>query len=340
MTIKDIANLSGYAVGTVSRVLNNQPNVSPAAREKILAVVQQQRFTLNNNAKHLKQQVATGIAVIVKGTQNMLFAAVVERIQSLARAHGSAVLIHYLDEDGNEIEQALQIARERRPQGLVFLGTNIGYFQALFPALALPCVMITNSGASFSFENLSSISIDDEEAAAQAISHLVDLGHRHIAIIGGNTDTSDAASCRFRGCQRAFAQHQLPFTPAQFYPARFAMDSGYEAMGVLLARYRALTAVFAMSDVQAIGAVRALHEHGYAVPQDISVIGFDGIPLGQYLTPQLTTIAQDAVYMAQRGIEILFGHIEGTCTHPMHERAPFHLLQGESTQTPKTALER
>ena len=90
MTIKDIARLSGYAVGTVSRVLNGQPNVSEEARSRIMAVVEEHNFKLNNNAKHLKQQSSSGIAIIVKGTQNMLFAGIVERLQGLVKAKGYA----------------------------------------------------------------------------------------------------------------------------------------------------------------------------------------------------------------------------------------------------------
>ena len=108
VTIKDIARLSGYAVGTVSRVLNNSPDVSDAAREKIMAVVEEHHFRLNNNAKHLKQQSSSGIAIVVKGTQNMLFATIVERIQSLVRDSGYASFIYYLDEDDDELEQALR----------------------------------------------------------------------------------------------------------------------------------------------------------------------------------------------------------------------------------------
>lgn len=330
MTIKDIAKLSGYAVGTVSRALNGSPNVSPEAREKILAVVEQHHFKLNNNAKHLKQQSSSGIAVIVKGTQNMLFATIVERIQALARERGSAVFIHYLDEDDDEIEQALQITRERRPQGILFLGSNFDHFQAHFGEISIPCVMVTNSGVGLDFPNLSSVSTDDEHAAREAVEHLISLGHSKIGVLGGCMGVSDAASGRFRGCRQAFEHHGIAFDPEnQYEMTRFAMSSGYESMGTLLDKLPGLTAVFAMSDVQAVGAIRALHDRGLRVPEDISVMGFDGIELGGYLTPKLTTIRQDAEHLARRGVEILFAHIEGDVPS-VHERTAFRLIEGES----------
>lgn len=332
MTIKDVARLSGYAVGTVSRALNGSPNVSPQAKEKITAVVEEYHFRLNNNAKHLKQQSASGIAVIVKGTQNMLFATIVERIQELTRAKGYACLIYYIDEDDDELEQAIQVNQDRKPLGIVFLGSNLDYFRECFPSITQPCVLVTNSAASLGFPNLSSVCTDDEGAAARAVEHLIALGHSHIAVLGGRMGASDAASARFRGCQRAFTDHGIPFDEGrQHEMTRFAMSGGYAAMGRLLDKMPDLTAVFAMSDVQAVGAIRALHDRGLLVPEDISVMGFDGIELGDYFSPKLTTIGQDARRMADRGMEILFEHIAGEAP-AVHERVPFQLKPGESVR--------
>ena len=124
MTIKDIARESGYAVGTVSRVLNNHPDVSEKARKRIMEVVEKYHFRLNNNAKHLKQQTNSGIAIIVKGRGNMLFASMVESLQKLIKEKNYACLIYYIGEEEHEVEQALQVCRERQPLGIMFLGSN------------------------------------------------------------------------------------------------------------------------------------------------------------------------------------------------------------------------
>ena len=112
MTIKDIARLSECGVATVSRVLNNHPDVSEETRRRVLEVVAAQGFQPNSNAKHLKQQAGTSVAVIVKGTQNMLFADLVERIQVLLRDAGRDANVYYLDEDADEVSYALQLCRE------------------------------------------------------------------------------------------------------------------------------------------------------------------------------------------------------------------------------------
>lgn len=331
MTIKDIARLSGYAVGTVSRVLNDHPNVSDAARERILAVVEEQNFKLNSNAKHLKQNHSSGVAIIIKGSGNMLFAAIVEHIQALIRDSGHPSMVYYLGEDGNEVEQALLVCRERRPLGILFLGSNLELFRAQFQDIQVPCVLVTNSAESLGFPNLSSVSTDDAQAARQAVLRLMDLGHREIGILGGFTDMPNAARTRLQGVQAAFRERGRTLDLDRHYEAAyFSMPCGYEAMLRLLDRVAGLTAVFAMSDVQAIGALRALRDRGLRVPEDISVTGFDGIALGEFVVPRLTTVRQDEQLLARRSVALLLQHIQ-TGTGPVHELVPYAFVPGEST---------
>ena len=334
MTIKDIARESGYAVGTVSRVLNNQPDVSEKARKRIMAVVEKYHFRLNNNAKHLKQQTNSGIAIIVKGTRNMLFANMVESLQGLIKEKNYACLLYYIGENDNEVEQALQVCRERQPMGILFLGSNLENFKELFAEVDLPCVLVTNSAESLNFANLSSVSIDDTAAAEKAIEYLVSLGHEKIGILGGEMKEmkhSNPAKSRYDGCISAFQKRNLTFdAKRQFESTAFTMDGGYEAMERLLDKMPDLTAVFVMSDVMALGAIRAVKNRGLRVPEDISVIGFDGIEMGQYLVPRLTTIQQPSQELANRCVDILLQQI---CEDKpaMSERVPFCFVDGEST---------
>ena len=312
MTIKDIAKESGYAVGTVSRVLNNHPDVSEKARETILAVVEKHHFRLNNNAKHLKQQASKGIAVIVKGSQNMLFASIVERLQGLIEEKDFVSFIYYIGEEENEVEQAESVCLERHPKGIFFLGSNLEFFRERFARLDVPCVLVTNSAAKLSFSNLSSVSTDDAAAAEAAVEYLIRLGHESI------------------GCEQAFRNHEMVFDKKkQYEPALFSMEEGYHAMGALFDKMPELTAVFAMADVLAVGAIRAIRDRGLRVPEDISVIGFDGIDLGNYLTPRLTTIRQKSDRIADRSMEILVDRIEEE-KEAIHELVSFDIIAGES----------
>lgn len=333
MTIKDIAKESGYAVGTVSRVLNNQPGVSEEAKQKIMEVVDKYHFRLNNNAKLLKQQYNNGIAIIVKGTRNMLFAGLVETLQRLIKESGYVSLIYYIGEDEHEVEQALQVCRDRQPMGILFLGSNRENFKEKFGLINVPCVIVTNSATDLEFPNLSSVSVDDEEAGRTAIEHLISLGHRNIGVLGGEMKHSNPAKARYEGCLKAFRQQNVSFEPRkQFVSSYFTMEGGYDAMKELLQRTRDITAVFAMSDVTALGAIRAIKDFGLRVPEDVSVIGFDGIEMGKYMVPKLTTIQQPGVRLAERCVEILLQCIkeEGEA---VREQIPFSLVVGESTRS-------
>lgn len=332
LTIKDIARESGYAVGTVSRVLNNHPDVSDKARSKIMEVVEKHHFKLNSNAKHLKQQASNGIAIIVKGNQNMLFASIVEQMQGMIREKGYACLMYYIGEMEDELEQAMQVIVERRPMGILFLGSNLAYFKERFDKVQIPCVLVTNSAESLGFENLSSVSTDDSEAAYAAVSHLVALGHKKIGILGGQLEKSRAAITRYIGCRKAFDQYGISFeTERQYEPALFSISQGYEAMGRLMDKMPDLTAVFAMSDTMALGAMRAICDRGLRVPEDISVVGFDGIELGSYISPKLTTIRQDREVIAKRSVEILLSNL-ANINGAVHETVPFHVIAGESAK--------
>lgn len=332
MTIKDIAKLSGYAVGTVSRVLNNRPDVSEEARAKVMAVVEAHHFTRNSNAKHLKQQASSGVALIVKGTQNMLFADLVERIQTRIRDSGHPSLIYYIDEDDDEIDQAIQVCRERRPLGILFLGSNLSLFQAGFARITIPCVLVTNSAAGLDLPNLSSVSTDDTDGACQAVERLMDLGHCTIGILGGRAEQSNAAQARLEGVRQAFARRGLTLDEGrQCETARFDLSGGYAAMERLLDKLPGMTAVFAMSDVQALGAMRALHDRGLRVPEDISILGYDGIVLGRYAVPRLSTVRQDAQRLAERSVDLLIHQIQDGAK-PAHELIPYTFLEGESVK--------
>ena len=126
MTIKDLAALSGYSLGTVSRVLNNQPHVSEKAREQIMAIVKEQGFELNTNARNLKQTHSNNILVIVRGTHNELFAALVERLQTVATGGEYQLVVDYIGELDNEVRRAVKRVREVKPQGILFLGGRTG----------------------------------------------------------------------------------------------------------------------------------------------------------------------------------------------------------------------
>lgn len=206
MDIRDIARLSGYSLGTVSRVLNGHPNVSERARERVLSVVEEVGYEPNSNARYLKMQSHLSIAVFVKGSRNMLFADILERVQALLREAEEQPDVVYLGEDDNEVEAALRYERLRHPKGIVFLGGDPAYFKAAFSHISVPAVLVTNTAAGLGFKNLSSVSTNDVAAARELMEYLYGAGHRRIGIIGGERSLSQvgAGACMVprRRCAR------------------------------------------------------------------------------------------------------------------------------------------
>ncbi len=337
MTIKDIVQLSGYSLGTVSRVINGHPNVSEKARNHILSIMQEYDFHPNENAKLMRRR-ASFYALIVRGNSNMLFADIIEQIQHMLYELGEEpAVVNYIDEYDNEVTSAIAFCKTRRPKGLIFLGGNLDHFEESFKKIKLPSVILTNSADSLSFPNLSSFTTDDLDATEHVIQHFVDQGHKNIAVVGGNLSSSQISFRRLQGCLRCLKANNIPFDlDLQHQPCRYSFEESYQATRTLLDRYPQATAIFALSDVTAIAAMRAINDMGLSVPRDISVIGYDGITLSRYSCPRLTTIYQNRSLIARKGIEELIRMekymAEGQDYTPVHEVLPYEFLKGESVQ--------
>ena len=331
MTIKDLAEKSGYSVATISRVLNNHPNVSEKAREEIRSLVKESGFQINTTAQQLKQH-ANSILVVVKGTSNEMFSEMIETIQTLLDKTHYPLHVDYMDEDSNEVLRAIQLCREKKPLGILFLGGNSRNFQKDFANIKIPCVLVSNDASGLPFDNLSSVCTDDRQAARCAMDSLIALGHRKFVIVGGDREVSDTSRLRYEGCLQSFRNHGIEYDEELDYQGvRFSYQDGYNATQQLIASGRKFTALFAEADVMAIGAIRALHNNGLRVPKDVSVMGFDGLALGSYLVPQLSTVIQSAKKMAERSVEILLERIEHGGT-ACHESVTYALHQCESTR--------
>ena len=331
MTIKDLAEKTGYGVATISRVLNNHPNVSEKAKRIIMQAVEESGFQINSNAKQLKAH-ASSILVVVKGTANEMFSEMIETIQSRVAQTQYPLYVDYLDEEDNEVLRAIQLCREKKPLGILFLGGNSQNFLRDFYKIDIPCVLVSSDGSSLRFPNLSSVTTDDRQASRCAIDSLVALGHRKFVIVGGDRLSSDISRLRYEGCMQSLLKNGIAFDEELDYQGvRFSFQDGYNATQQLIASGRSFTALFAIADVMAIGAIRALHNNGLRVPEDVSVMGFDGLPLGSFLIPQLSTVVQSRQQMALRSVEILIQHMEHG-GEAVHESVPYTLYQRESTR--------
>lgn len=328
MTIKDIARISGCSVSTISRVINDRPDVRPETKERVLEVMREAGFVPNTNARQLKIQQSRSLVFVVKGTRNIFFSDFLVQLQRAATLYGYNGIVSYLDENANEIDAAEKILREIKPKGMIFLGGSVANFQKGFANISVPSVLATLVSDKLDFPNLSMVGVDDRAAAYQAVSYLIQQGHRKIAVLGGPA-TSYPSMMRRQGAQQAMEDAGIRFEDKLYGLSNYDFESAYHAMNSLLARRAEFTALFAMSDVIAFGAIRALVSAGFRVPEDISVIGFDGISMSRYCVPVMTTIVQPGEQIALQSIELLINQIEHGAPAQTITLQP-ELQQGES----------
>ena len=247
-----------------------------------------------------------------------------------------------MDELENEVEVAIRICSEKKPKGFIFLGGNQKYFRESFTSVKVPCVLCSESAAGMKFSNLSSFTTDDREAARAAAEYLIRSGHRKVGIVCGSAVSEDGSigSTRVESAIAAFKENKIPFDKRkQFVPGKFSLEDGYNGTIKLLDRYPEVTAIYAVSDVVAIGALRAINDRRLNVPKDISIIGNDGIDFARYTTPRLATVEQDAVQLAKRSVDDLLLRLNYN-KPVIHEIIPFHVLAGESVSIKKPVEEK
>ncbi len=333
MTIKDIAKESGYAIGTVSRVLNNQENVSPRAYSAIMEVVKKHNFQINVAAKNLKTQVSKSVIIFVKGNDNQLFSKMVEEMQEIITKAGYAVVVDYFDENEDEVKRAISAVREQKPMGIVFLGGIKKNFKKRFSQISLPSVMVTNNFEKLGFENLSSVSINDRISSKEGVDYLFLQGHRNIGIVGGDLQLSEISRIRMSGIYESFKNHDVSFdVEKQFQKSRFSLADGYKSGLKLVEKFPEITAIFAMSDVMAIGVQKAIIDHGKKVPEDVSILGFDGLEITQYCTPSLATIQQSVEDISMAASNILLSQMESETLEAVHITSDHKILARDSVK--------
>lgn len=340
-TIQDIARISGYSIGTVSRVLNNRADVSEEARSRIEEVIREQHYQPNTSARMLRQSVSSEITIIVCGISNSFLQSILEKIQIRLREHGETANVQFIGETENEVLMAAQAVQNLKPKGLIFLGGSVKTFREEFSKINVPSVLIPGNAEGLGFENLSSFSTDDSGAGALAVSELYAQGHRRIGILGGypgdaeGVRPDDSPALRIRGAIEELSRRGISFDLEKDYEAcPFSAEGGYRAAKQLLLRDPDLTGIFAISDSIAIGAIRAFVDMGLRVPEDISMVGFDGVTFSKYSVPRLATIQQDGTALASKGVDNLLMRISYESS-AVHERIPYLYVNGESVARPR-----
>lgn len=337
ITIKDIARQCGVGVSTVSRAINNHPDINPATREMIMQVIEENAFIPNNSARNLKRTDAKCIAVLVKGITNPFFSSMIRIIEEEIQCNRYALVLRHVEAHEDEVDVALELEKEKRLRGIVFLGGRFIHSEEKISKLNVPFIFstigvdITDRIGKVEFSN---ITVDDRLESKKMTEYLLDLGHRKIAFV---TEGPGEAIGRRRidGYRDAYATRGIPVEEqlicyVQDGIDHFSMENGYVTTKNLMESGKEVTAIYAASDTLAIGVCRAVLEMGKRIPEDISVAGYDGIELGEYYNPKLTTIRQPVEEMAKKSIHLLLDVIAGRQEH-QQIIFPAELIEREST---------
>lgn len=310
-TIRDVARKAGVAVSTVSRVLNNRPDVSEQTRRRVMAVVEDCGYVQNGNASSLKRKRAQCAAIIVRGRRSPFLSDTAEQMLACAQGGKTPFTVKYIDEEDDEFDAMRRLYTERRARGFILLGSRIDERCEAVRALGVPCVFATVDASASGLENASSVCIDDRAAARELMDRLVERGHRRVAIFGGQSEGDDPFARRYQGALDSLREHGLAFDPALYVVTRFEIGAAYERAMAFFGQDRGVTAVMAMSDAAAAGIIRALHDRGLRVPEDVSVTGFDGTQTARYFIPAIETVRQPTEEIARESVSILCEMMEG-----------------------------
>ncbi len=287
-TIKDVATLAGVSYTTVSHVINNTRPVSTKVRGDVEAAIKRLHYIPSAVARSLKHQSTSTIGLLVSNCSNPYFAELSAGIEDACyRADYNVILCN--SDDQPERQQAyLRVLLEKRIDGLIICsaGDDVGLANLLRLA-KVPVVIVDRQVKGI---NSDLIQVDHFKGAYMATRYLLDLKHKSIGCVAG-PDTTSVSSDRLNGYRKALADAGAPFQTDWVVRGDFTAEGGYKAARLLLKRAK-VTAVFAGNDMMGIGFLRFAEEHGIRVPNQLSVIGFDGIDLGRYIYPALTTVGQ------------------------------------------------
>ena len=318
MTIKDIARLCGVSISTVSRVLNDRPDVSEENRRRVLAVIESSNYIPNNSARDLVKTKSDAIGLVVRGVSNPFYTHIIRAIEQAITEAGYTMVMQQIGSCDDEVKCGAMMERDKRLLGIIFLGGRSDYTPMELAALNVPfvCCSYSNHYGSLPQNSYSSVSIADEEEAYRAVKELYDNGHRRIAALISRVDDRAISQLRYQGYVKALQDCGLPLDEELVISAgTFYIHDAYRATAETLGKGTEFTALFSISDNMAIGAMRALREAGKQIPQDCSVIAIDGLEVSEYIDPPLSTLCQPMEQMGRRSVEILLDMVQGRGGH-------------------------
>ena len=315
VTIKDIARICNVGISTVSRAINNDSGINENTRERILEVARKFHYVPNNSARNLKLVDSNTIALLVKGVKNPFFQGMYDVFERELRAQGYQFIMNAVLETQDEGQVAMELVTEKRLKGVIFLGGTNTRANRL-DHIGVPYVFCSSALRANEKPDYCAVAIDDEKESRKVVEYLISKGHKKIAIITGKKSDRLIGYSRLVGYENALKEHGIKvneklisYMPEEL--SEYSEESGYQSMRELLRSGEKFTAVYIISDRTAFGAYKAIYDAGKRIPEDYSVVGFDGVEYTRYMQPALTTMEQPVETMVRSSIELLMAQING-----------------------------
>ncbi|THF74220.1 catabolite control protein A [Cohnella fermenti] len=290
VTIYDVAREAGVSMATVSRVVNNNPNVKPQTRKKVFEAIERLGYRPNAVARGLASKKTTTVGVVIPDISNAIFAEVARGIEDIANMYHYNIILCNADKRKDKEIRVINTLLEKQVDGLLFMGGAVTdeHIQA-FNTSNVPIVLCATTDEK---GTIPSVDIDHELAAYDAAKRLLSEGHRRIAMISGTLQDPANGFARYQGYKRALEEAGLSVDEELVRIGNYKYEAGMEAAHHFIGLSERPTAIFAANDEMAIGAIHAIQDAGLKVPEDISVISVDNIRMASMVRPQLTTVAQ------------------------------------------------
>ena len=328
--IKDIAAKAGVSIATVSHAFRNPGRVSEQTRRKVLAAADEVGYAPNRLARSLRTARSGCIVAIIPDVADNHNSGIIKAIEKTAHARGYSVLLGDTQGSPQREREFAAMARSGQADGIILMSHRMPFRigEGQLDIDELPPLV---NGCEFAgYDELPMVGIDDFAAAVDAANHLIDLGHRHIALVTGDMATTSSRR-RMDGFTRAMADAGIGINDRLVVYGEYTLGGGEAAARSLLMEKQRPSAIFCFSDEIALGCMAVLRERGFDVPGDISVIGFDNIPFARYVAPPLTTIAQPAADIGATCAALLLDLIDGKRPDKMRHVMPHELVVRKST---------
>ncbi len=332
MTLNDVATEAGVSPKTVSRVLNNEPNVRPATREKVLATAKRLGYRPNRAARSLAGSKSYAIAHLHNNPNQDYTTRANAGIYSACRVFNYQLYLEQFDINSETLAAIVEEYLYSNDVDGVILSPPAADNQELIDLFKAKGIAVVLISPAISPINTASVYINDRRAAAKMTQHLIDLGHKSIGFVAG-PKTHGAASARDIGFLETIERSGLSLADCPHGRGDFTFRSGLEAAAEMLAADKRPSAIFAANDVMAAGAMTAAFQAGLKVPGDISISGFDASYIGSILCPPLTTVRQPVSDMAQQAAEWLISGELFEDERPKRKEFPFDLEDPEGSST-------